>query len=169
MSRLFDMKWLMMAGAFLAGMAALRATTLPPEMKAYDFGEAYYIEDGGVVISPYDHGFYCPRGIETPEGIRVMPGGRFVQLNSDRMQEEDYHFLRLSDDGTQAFFHEDIYRYSLMRTARGWRPVRHELLDTDDFYLTQFRGMEPFDHVFPDIEIHPGTQEWRVSKWQQIN
>ena len=45
------------------------ATTLPPEFKAYDFGEAYYIEDGGVVISPYDHGFYCPHGIQTPEGI----------------------------------------------------------------------------------------------------
>ena len=52
----------------------LTGTTLPPELKAYDFAEAYYIEDGGVVISPYNHGFYCPHGVETPEGIRIMPG-----------------------------------------------------------------------------------------------
>ena len=159
---------MLMAGVLLAGMAGLRATTLPPEMKAYDFAEAYYVEDGGVVISPYDHGFYCPRGVETPEGIRVMPGGRFIQFNSDTMHEEVYHFLRLGEDGTQAFFHEDIYRYSMQRNARGrWVPIRHELTGTDDFYLTQFRGMEPFDHVFPEIELHPGEQEWRVSKWQE--
>ena len=149
----------------LLSFGAARATTLPPEFKAYDFGEAYYVEDGGVVISPYDHGFYCPHGIETPEGIRVMPGDTFVQFNPDRMHEEVYHFARLNAEETQAFFHERIYRYKMVRDARGhFRPQREELVGADDFYLSRFRGMEPFDHVFTDIELHPGEQEWRVSK-----
>src|ERR1039457_7203707 len=130
---------------FLATFCVARATTLPPELKAYDFAEAYYIEDGGVVISPYDHGFYCPHGVLTPEGIRIMPGDRFVQFNPDRMLEGDYRFLRLSADGTQAFFHERIYRYKVVKDAHGRRcEQRQQLLDTDDFYLTRFRGMEPF-------------------------
>lgn len=160
--RLKMLGWLFL---FLAVAGGARGTTLPPELKAYDFAEAYYIEDGGVVISPYDHGFYCPHGVETPEGIRVMPGDRFVQFNPGRMLEEDYQFLRLGADGTQAFFHERIFRYKVVRDVRGRiARRREELLDTDDFYLTQFRGMEPFDHVFTDIEVHPGSQEWRVSK-----
>ena len=147
----------------LLSAALARGTTLPPEFKAYDFGEAYYVEDGGVVISPYDHGFYCPHGIETPEGIRVMPGDRFVQFNPNRMEEEDYLLLRLNAAQTQAFFHERIYRYNLVRDPRGgWRKQRGQLLNTDDFYLTRFRGMEPFDHVFTDLELHPGSQEWRT-------
>jgi hypothetical protein len=150
---------------FLATMLAARATTLPPELKAYDFAEAYYIEDGGVVILPYNHGFSCPHGVETPEGIRVMPGDRFVQFNPDRMLEEDYRFLRLSANGTQAFFHERIYRYKVVKDARGrLHKQREELLDTDDFYLTRFRGMEPFDHVFTNIELHPGSREWYTPK-----
>jgi hypothetical protein len=155
------------AGLFLLVLSfgTAQATTLPPEFKAYDFGEAYYVEDGGVVISPYDHGFYCPHGIETQEGIRVMPGDSFVQFNPDRMHEEVYHFVRLSSDQTQAFFHERIYRYKMVKDAHGrFRPRRGQLVDNDDFYLTRFRGMEPFDHVFTDIELHPGEQEWRVSK-----
>jgi hypothetical protein len=155
------MRWL----AFLFLIGAARATTLPPELKAYDFAEAYYIEDGGVVISPYSHGFICPHGVQTPEGIRIMPGARFLQFNPDRMLEEDYHFLRLSADGTRAFFHERIYRYKTMKNAHGrWCEVRQQLLGTDDFYLTQFRGMEPFDHVFTDIELHPGAREWYMPK-----
>jgi hypothetical protein len=138
-----------------------RATTLPPELKAYDFAEAYYVEDGGVVIAPYAHGFYCPHGVETPEGIRVMPGDRFVQFNPNRMLEEDYRFVRL--DGSQAFFHERIFRYKVARDARGrFCEQREQLLDTDDFYLSRFRGMELFDFVFTDIELHPGSQEWRT-------
>ena len=149
----------------LLPMGSMLGTTLPPELKAYDFAEAYYIEDGGVVIAPYDHGFSCSRGVETPEGIRVMPGGRFVEFNPDRMLEEDYYLLRLNADGTQAFFHERIFAYRVARDVRGKIcRQRGRLLATDDFYLTQFRGMEPFDHVFTDIELHPGSQEWRVSK-----
>jgi hypothetical protein len=154
-------------GSFLLllSFAAVRATTLPPEFKAYDFGEAYYVEDGGVVISPYDHGFYCPHGIETPEGIRIMPGDTFIQFNPDRMHEEVYHFVRLNAEQTQAFFHERVYRYKMVKIARGhFHPQREELVGTDDFYLSRFRGMEPFDHVFTNIELHPGEQEWRVSK-----
>jgi hypothetical protein len=146
-------------------LGGAHATTLPPEFKAYDFGEAYYVEDGGVVISPYDHGFSCPHGIETPEGIRVMPGDTFVQFNPDRMHEEVYRFVRLNAGQTQAFFRERIYRYKMVKDTRGrFRPRREELVDTDDFYLSRFRGVEPFDHVFTDIELHPGEQEWRVGK-----
>jgi hypothetical protein len=142
-----------------------RATTLPPELKAYDFAEAYYVEDGGVVISPYDHGFVCPHGIETPEGIRVMPGDNFVQLNPNRLLWEEYHFVRLSADQREAFFHERIFHYKVTKDARGRaRRQREQLLGTDDFYLTRFRGMEPADHVFTDIELHPGAQEWSVPK-----
>ena len=149
----------------LLSFCAVHATTLPPEFKAYDFGEAYYVEDGGVVISPYDHGFYCPHGIETPEGIRVMPGDTFIQFNPDRMHEEVFHFVRLNAAQTQAFFHERIYHYVMVKDARGRsHPRREQLVDTDDFYLSRFRGMEPFDHIFTDIELHPGEQEWRVSK-----
>jgi hypothetical protein len=131
-------------------------------LKAYDFAEAYYVEDGGVVISPYAHGFFCPRGIETPKGIRVMPGDVFVQFNPDRLQEEEYQLVRLNAAQTQAFFHEKTYRYRTLRDAHGqFYEKRGRLLGTDDFYLTQFRGMEPFDHVFTDIELHPGAREWR--------
>ncbi len=145
----------------MAGMA--RATTLPPELKAYDFAEAYYVEDGGVVVSPYDHGFVYRHGVETPEGIRFMPGDTFTQYNPNRMVEEDYRLVRLNSEQNRAFFHERIYRYKVVKDSRGrWREVRGKLLDTDDFYLTEFRSLEPFDHVFTDIEMHPGSQEWRT-------
>jgi hypothetical protein len=77
----------------IAAPSITRATTLPPELNAYDFGEAYYIEDGGVVVSPYANGFYCPHGIATPEGIRVMPGGMFIQFDEGQQVEEVYHLL----------------------------------------------------------------------------
>jgi hypothetical protein len=149
-------------GLVLAPVLA-RATTLPPELKAYDFAEAYYVEDGGVVVSPYDHGFFYRHGVETPEGIRFMPGDSFAQFNPNRMLEEEYRFVRLDGAQNRAFFHERIYRYRTMRDSRGrWCEVRGRLLGSDDFYLTRFRGMEPFDHVFTDIELHPGAQEWRT-------
>ena len=85
------------------------------------FAEAYYIEDGGVVISPYAHGFYCRDGVETPEGIRVMPGGNFAQFDERRMVVEVYRLVRLSEDGTQAFFREQIYRYAVGKDAPGPR------------------------------------------------
>jgi hypothetical protein len=139
------------------------ATTLPPELKAYDFAQAYYLEDGGVVIAPCDHGFVCPRGVETPEGIRVMPGDTFVQFNPNRLHEEEYQLVRLNAGQTQAFFHERIFRYKTVRDAPGkFHEQRGQLLATGDFYLTKFRGLEWFDFAFPDLEIHPGEQEWRA-------
>ena len=151
------------AGACLLSGAA-HATTLPPELKAYDFAEAYYIEDGGVVISPYAHGFYCPHGVRTPEGVRVMPGDTFYQYDSGRQVCEEYHFVRLS--GEQAFFHEHLYRYHVGRNARGHVvPIRDQSLGTNDFYLSQFRGMEWADHIFTNIELHPGLQEWRSKNY----
>ena len=45
-----------------------KATTLWPELKAYDFARAYYIEDGGIVIVPQD-GFYCPRRRKNTRGL----------------------------------------------------------------------------------------------------
>ena len=85
-------------------MIASRATTLPPEFKAYDFGEAYYIEDGGVVISPYDHGFYCQDGIQTPEGVRIMPGKVFAQFDASRMVVDIYKLVSLNKEQNRAFF-----------------------------------------------------------------
>jgi hypothetical protein len=148
----------LVSGLMLLGVA--RATTLPPELKAYDFAEAYYLEDGGIVISPYPHGFYCPHGVETPEGIRVMPGQVFFQFDSGHQICEEYHFLRLR--GEQAFFHERLSRYHIVRNAHGRRRiVRDRPFDSVDFYLTQFRGLEWADHIFTDVDLHPGLQEWR--------
>jgi hypothetical protein len=158
MPRLF---LLLLLPGLLTGMS--RATTLPPELKAYDFAEAYYVEDGGVVISPYAHGFYCPHGVETPEGIRVMPGDTFFMFDEGQKVEEEYHLLRLNPEGTRAFFHEDIFRYRVMRDARGRSgEKRGALIDTNDFYLSQFRGLEWFDHVFTGLDLHPGLQNWRT-------
>ncbi|HUB66852.1 MAG TPA: hypothetical protein VL981_05140 [Candidatus Methylacidiphilales bacterium] len=139
------------------------ATTLPPELKAYDFAQAYYIEDGGVVIVPYNHGFHCDDGIETPEGIRIMPGKKFVQFENARPLVDEYKLLFLNRAGTRAYFRERSYRYQIVKDTRG---KRHAALGRevamDEFYLTRFRGLEWFDFAFPNIEIHPGEQGWRT-------
>ena len=44
----------LLAALFFASMAPSHATTLPPELKAYDFARAYYVEDGGVVSDGSD-------------------------------------------------------------------------------------------------------------------
>ena len=150
---------------FLLGVAVgtSRATTLPPEMKAYDFGEAYYIEDGGVVVSPYANGFYCPHGIKTPEGVRVMPGNYFIQFDEGQQVEEVYHLLRVTPDEKRAFFHEDIYKYSTAKDAQGrWYEQRGRKVDADDFYLSHWRSFEWFDHVFVGLSLHPGLETWRT-------
>ncbi len=148
---------------FLLSAMAGRATTLAPELKAYDFAEAYYIEDGGVVIAPYQHGFVCKGGITTPEGIRVMPGGAFIQYDPARMVVDEYTLVRLNAEGTRAFFHERSYRYKTEKEAGGtYRYVREEPLGSDDFYLSKWRTLEWFDFAFPEIEIHPGGEGWRT-------
>jgi hypothetical protein len=139
-----------------------RATTLGPELKAYDFAQAYYLEDGGVVIAPYHHGFYCDDGIPTPEGIRIMPGGTFLQYDPARMVVDEYELVRLNAEGTRAFFHQRTYRYTTTKDAQGhWHYVRGPLLATNDFYLTKTRLLQWFDFAFPYMEIHPGAQGWR--------
>ncbi len=153
--------WLLFLLPLLA--VNVRATTLPPELKAYDFGEAYYIEDGGVVISPYVNGFYCAHGIPTPEGIRVMPGDSFTQFDEGQQVEEVYHLLRVTGDERRAFFHEDIYKYSTMKDAQGrWCERRGRQVDRDDFYLSHWRSLEWFDHVFTGLDLHPGLETWRT-------
>jgi hypothetical protein len=148
---------------FLALPLAASATTLPPELKAYDFGEAYYIEDGGVVISPYNHGFYCKDGIETPEGVRIMPGVAFMQFDAAQMIVDQYVLLRLNREGTRAFFHRRTYRYKIVRDAQGrYHDIIGQLVDTNDFYLSQWRSLEWFDHAFPNIELHPSAETWRT-------
>lgn len=157
------MKKLLCAALLLwAAIAVVRATTMPPEMKAYDFARAYYIEDGGIVIVPQD-GFYCPQAVKTPEGLRVVPGQTFTQFDPSRMILEIYKFTRLAPDGRRAFFHERRYRYKVVRTDRDkWRIVPLNYLDSDDFYLTRFRALEWFDFAFPYVEIHPGEELWRT-------
>jgi hypothetical protein len=153
---------LLLALLMAAGSPA-RASTLPPEFKAYDFAQAYYIEDGGVVIVPYDHGFSCQDGIETLEGIRIMPGGTFRQFDGSRLIVDEYKLLYLNETGRRAWFREHSYRYKVVKDEHGkYRDVIGQEIATNEFYLSKFRGLEWFDFAFPDIEIHPGAQGWRT-------
>jgi len=146
----------------LSTVIAARATTMIPELKAFDFARAYYIEDGGIVIVPQD-GFYCPEAVKTPEGLRVMPGQGFTQFDPARLIMEIYRFTRLDDATHRAYFHERRYRYKVVRTPQNkWRIFQQEYIDSSDFYLTQFRALEWFDFAFPYMEIHPGEQLWRT-------
>ena len=155
---------------FLIAFTGLcRGSTLPPEMKAYDFAQAYYVEDGGIVIVPYRYGFSCPHYTTTPEGLRVMPGGTFSQYDPQHQVDEVYRFTRLSADGTQAYFHEKVYACHAATTPDGKPGHLHvRLLGTDDFYLSQFRGLEWFDFVFGDMELHPGLAEWQSKNWRYL-
>ncbi|MCE0498768.1 MAG: hypothetical protein LV481_12560 [Methylacidiphilales bacterium] len=147
----------------IAAGSAARATTLPPEFKAYDFAQAYYIEDGGVVIVPYVHGFQCNDGIETPEGIRIMPGGIFRQFDGSQPIVDEYELLYLNAAGTRAYFRQRSFCYKIVKDEDGrYRKIIGRQVATSEFYLTKFRGLEWFDFAFPDIEIHPGTQGWRT-------
>jgi hypothetical protein len=153
---------LLLAATFVAAAISASATTLPPEFKAYDFARAYYIEDGGVVIVPQD-GFHIAHAIATPEGIRVMPGQRFTQYDPARHIEEDYTFTRLAADEHRAYFHERRYRYERVPSGpEKNRMVRQAYLDSDDFYLSHWRGLEWFDFAFPYLDIHPGERLWRT-------
>jgi hypothetical protein len=138
------------------------ATTLPPELKAYDFARAYYIEDGGVVIAPQD-GFHCANGTPTPEGIRVMPGDTFFQFDPARLIMEVYRLTSLDPDGRRAHFHERRYHYKVVMTGpKKNRIIPQECIDSDDFYLSQFRLLEWFDFAFPYLELSPGEEHWRT-------
>jgi hypothetical protein len=138
------------------------ATTLWPELKAYDFARAYYLEDGGITLVPQD-GFSCPDATETPEGLHITPGQTFTQFDPSRLIMEVYTFTRLDKDERRAWFHERRYRYKVVRTeANKLRLVPLNYLDSGDFFLTHWRALEWFDGAFPDIEIHSGEQLWRT-------
>ena len=144
----------------LLSMASSHATTLIPELKAYDFARAYYIEDGGIVIVPQD-GFYCPDAVKTPEGLKIVPGQTFTQF--DRLIMEIYKFTHLDADEHRAYFHERRYHYKVIRTPENkWRIIQQDFIDSKDFYLSHFRALEWFDGAIPDVEIHPGEELWRT-------
>jgi hypothetical protein len=156
------LKTFILAALFLTAMKVSDATTLPPELKAYDFARAYYVEDGGVVIAPQE-GFYCTGGVPTPEGIRLMPGQTFIQFDESRHIMEVYKFVRLDPGERRAHFHERRYHYEVNKDAQGRnRIIPQEYIDSDDFYLSHFRLLEWFDFAFPYLEIHPGEQNWRT-------
>lgn len=151
--------------ALLLVLAALAfpvsATTLLPEMKAYDFAEAYYIEDGGVVISPYDHGFFCKDGIKTPEGIRIMPGKTFAQFDASRMVVDIYKLLYLNKEQNRAYFQQETYLYKVVKDAQGkYHDEIREHVASSKFYLTKFRAFEIVDHDVPYTEVHPTQRNW---------
>lgn len=151
----------------LLALVASRASTLPPELKAYDFCQAYYIDDGGIVIVPYDYGFSCPHYVQTPEGLRVMPGGTFSQYDPQHQVDQVFHFVRLSDDGTQAYFREKVYACHAVTAANGLSAhVRDRVIGSNHFYLSQFRDLEWFDFVFGNIQMHPGLDEWQSKNWR---
>ena len=148
---------------FLSPLPRAHASMLAPELKAYDFAEAYYIEDGGVVIVPYQHGFSCENYVQTPEGIRIMPGGTFMQYDPSRMMVDEYQLLRLNRKGTRAYFHQRAYHYTVTKDARGkFQYVRGIYAGEADFYLTRFREWEWLDFELPYTEAHPGAQSWRT-------
>jgi hypothetical protein len=150
------------AASLLLSMAAAHATTLPPELKAYDFARAYYVEDGGVVIVPQE-GFYTSGGVQTPEGIRLMPGQVFIQFDESRLIMEVYKFVSLDPGERRAHFHERRYYYTVTKDANGKRHINPEgFIDSSDFYLSHFRLLEWFDFAFPYLEIHPGEENWRT-------
>ncbi len=147
---------------FLLAVVTAKATTLAPELKAYDFAEAYYLEDGGVVLSPYEHGFYCKHYTPTPEGPRLMPGDSFLQYDPSRMVVGEYTLVRLNAEGTRAFFHQRSFRYKVTKDKQGkYHYIRQQLLSTNDFYLTKMRILQWFDHGIDNVEVHPTAQGWR--------
>jgi hypothetical protein len=146
----------------LSAVIPTRATTLWPELKAYDFCRAYYLEDGGITLVPQD-GFYCPKATKTPEGLHISPGQTFTQFDPARMVMEVYTFVRIDKDEHRGYFHERRYHYKVVRTPQDKLrivPLNH--IDSIDFYLTRWRALEWFDGAFPDFEIHPGEELWRT-------
>jgi hypothetical protein len=149
---------LLVTALILFTLAPSHATTLWPELKAYDFCRAYYLEDGGITLQPQD-GFYGPEGTQTPKGLHFKPGQWFIQLDPARMVMEVYTFLRIDPDEHRGYFHEKRYRYKVVRTPDNkQRIVPLDYINSDDFYLTHWRALEWFDGAFPDIEIHPGEE-----------
>ena len=158
-----------MTRPLLLALLLLTATTLPshattlwPELKAYDFCRAYYLEDGGITLQPQD-GFYGPDGTETPEGLHFTPGQWFIQFDPARMIMEVYTFLRIDPGEHRGYFHEKRYHYKVVRTPENkLRIVPLDYINSVDFYLTHWRALQWFDNAIPDVEIHPGEDLWRT-------
>lgn len=146
---------------FAVTLLTAQATTLPPELKAYDFAEGYSLSDEGLLIVPYPHGFHTTSGKNIPGGLLLQPGDQFLQYDPSRMICDEYQLLRVNR--ARAFLHQVSYRYRVETDSHGKTHYRRGLsTGTGDFYLTRFRSLKPFDQVFTDIELHPGAQAWRT-------
>jgi hypothetical protein len=150
--------FLVLAGAAHAGSSA--------SMTTCDFAQAYYIQDGGIVVVPYKHGFYYRHGVETPQGIVFRPGDTFVVYDSKRHLERIYWLTRVNLFNNRAYFHEQIYHYRVLTNADGktYRS-RRGMLASKDFNLTHFRGLVAFDHEVRNIEARPGSILWQRSQF----
>jgi hypothetical protein len=147
------------AGASHAGSSA-------PPLTTCDFAKAYYIQDGGLVVKPYKHGFYYRHGVPTPEGIIFRPGDTFVVYDSTRHVERVYWLLRVNLFNNRAYLHEQIYRYKLATDSHGRTyHARRGLLVSKDFSLAHFRGLVAFDHSVYNIEMRPGSLLWQRNQF----
>jgi len=148
--------------SFVTPGSTAHATTLGPELKAMDFSRNYQLKDGGIFIQPRN-GFYCPDGVQTPDGIRVMPGQTFIQFDEGKLIMEVYKFTRMDSDGLRAFFHEKRYHYKVEKNDDGSLVfVRDGYIDSNDFYLPKDNILDWFDSVFPYVNLQPGQQYWRT-------
>jgi hypothetical protein len=148
-----------LAGTIHAGSAS-------PPLTTCDFARAYYIQDGGIVVKPYKHGFYYRHGVATPEGIIFRPGDTFVVYDSDRHVERVYWLLRVNLFNNRAYFHEQVYRYRVVTNSQGrTHRARRGLLVSKDFSLAHFRGLVAFDHSVYNIEMRPGSVLWQRNQF----
>lgn len=153
--------FLICAALTLGFMAPSHANTFPPDMKSYDFCQSYSFTQHGLIIVPYDHGFYSTDGTKTGKGLLIQPGDTFMQFDPLRMMVGKYRFVRKND--TQAFFHERTYRYRVEKKGNGkYRLIPGQYVSSDDFYITKFRAFGWLDNLCPIIEINPGAQAWRT-------
>jgi len=156
------MRCLLFLALLLLASAAVQASTLAPDLKAYDFCRAYSIENGGVILAPYPYGFYTTDGTKVPHGIQFMPGDRFMQFDASRMVVDQYRLVRLGAQGTRAFFHQVTCRYKVVKYNGKFRDIIGQQVDSEDFYITKWRSAGWYDSVFPLIRLNPGAQAWRT-------
>jgi len=158
----FCVLFIILTGIAQAGPPDCDSKSCCESTKGCNFGKAYYIEDGHLVVVPYGHGFYYKHGVETPEGVRFKPGDTFVQYDRDKRVERDYWLMRVNWFNNKAVLHEQAYHYKIVENTSGkLHPVRGKLVGSGDITLTHFRGLVAFDHSYSNMENHPGTQFWR--------
>ncbi len=158
---------ILLAGTAQAGTdssfeSSSSSSSCKPEWKTCEFAKGYYIEDGGIVVRPPDHGFYYQHGVETPEGVRFKPGDTFATYDTQRHIEKVYWLMKVNWSNSRAYFHQQVYGYKVVKNRSGqYHKVRVAMLAKRDFSLTHYRGLVAWDHSFTNIEMHPGTQLWR--------